>query len=94
MHRNWVKSIEDYSIIYGECTGMEKEWQAFKTRNKQAKLVCLDIQPYTDTQCPDNKDVLNIGGFNDSVFSVVDRFVNTDVDSHFTDVINEMELAS
>lgn len=72
-------------------TGMAQEWQKFKNRNKKAKLVCIDIQPTPNTQVPDNKDVLNIGGFSDSVFDLVHQFV-TGSDKHFADIINEVRL--
>lgn len=33
-----------------------------------AKLICIDLQPYTTTQAPDRSDILNVGGFSDVVF--------------------------
>jgi 60 kDa SS-A/Ro ribonucleoprotein len=51
------------------------EWNKFKTRNPQAKLVCIDITPNTTTQAHERADVINIGGFSDQVFDVIARFV-------------------
>lgn len=51
------------------------EWNIFKKRNPSAKLVNIDIQPYSTIQTYSRKDILNIGGFNDSVFEVIDKFV-------------------
>jgi 60 kDa SS-A/Ro ribonucleoprotein len=59
-------------------TGMAEEWAKLGKRNHNAKLVCIDLVPNTTVQVVDDKDVLNIGGFNDSVFQVVANFVNGD----------------
>jgi 60 kDa SS-A/Ro ribonucleoprotein len=56
-------------------TGTMTEWNKFKARNKDAKLVCIDIQPYASTQAHDRDDILNVGGFSDQVFDVIARFV-------------------
>jgi 60 kDa SS-A/Ro ribonucleoprotein len=39
------------------------------------KLICIDLQPYTTVQAPDRGDILNVGGFSDAVFQVVDAFM-------------------
>ena len=53
---------------------MMHQWQMFKYRNQEARLVCLDIQPYATTQASERPDVLNIGGFSDRVFEVIADF--------------------
>ncbi|MCB0296232.1 MAG: RNA-binding protein, partial [Calditrichaeota bacterium] len=55
-------------------TAMMQEWNIFKQRNPQARLVCLDIQPYETRQTYDREDILNIGGFSDNVFTVIAEF--------------------
>ena len=57
-------------------TATMAEWTKFKRRNPSARLVCIDLQPYTTTQAVDtgSGDVLNVGGFSDEVFNVVSRF--------------------
>ena len=47
-----------------------KQWNEFKSRNKDAKLVCIDIQPNAHTQAQERADILNIGGFSDQVFTL------------------------
>ena len=54
-----------------EGTGMMREWARLKERNPDARLVCIDIQPYADTQAKAGSDVLNVGGFSDRVFDVI-----------------------
>jgi 60 kDa SS-A/Ro ribonucleoprotein len=51
-----------------------RQWGAFKERNPRAKLVCIDVQPYANTQTQERDDVLNVGGFSDEVFEVVNAF--------------------
>ena len=60
--------------VYGREKGLMRQWNAFAQRNPGAKLVCLDLQPYDHTQAPDRSDILNIGGFSDSVFDVISAF--------------------
>ena len=38
--------------------------------------MCLDIQPYATTQVKEREDILNIGGFSDSVFQVIAVFAS------------------
>jgi 60 kDa SS-A/Ro ribonucleoprotein len=58
----------------GRGTGTMREWSAFKQRNPQARLVCIDIQPHATVQAAEREDVLNIGGFSDQVFPVIAAF--------------------
>lgn len=66
-------------------------WAEFNRYNKNAKLVCIDLQPYGTVQTPDSNRVLNVGGFSDSVFEVVSRFVNGGQLS-FVETINAMTI--
>jgi len=56
-------------------TIMSQEWDRLRKRNPRAKLVLIDLQPYSSTQVENRDDVLNVGGFSDSVFDVVSSFV-------------------
>ena len=58
----------------GPGTATMREWSRFRERNPQARLVLLDLQPYLTSQVYERYDVLNVGGFSDSVFGVVARF--------------------
>ena len=82
---------------YGS-TGVMTAWERFVSnqrkrfgRESAPKLVCIDIQPYQTTQAPDRSDILNIGGFNDSVFSVVEGFLSGD-QSRFVKEVDAMTL--
>ena len=51
-----------------------REWEVFRARNPQARLVCIDIQPDATTQAAERDDILNVGGFSDEVFTVIGDF--------------------
>ena len=63
--------------------------QVLKQRCPQAKLVCLDIQPYTTAQAQNRSDILNIGGFSDHVFSLIGEFAQNGMSADFW--VNEIE---
>jgi 60 kDa SS-A/Ro ribonucleoprotein len=60
----------------GSGTSSMELWNKIKKNNKNAKCVCIDIQPYETTQMKEREDILNIGGFSDQIFNVIDSFVN------------------
>jgi 60 kDa SS-A/Ro ribonucleoprotein len=72
-------------------TATMNEWTRLKARNGQAKLICIDIQPYGSTQAKDRKDILNVGGFTDAVFDTMARFANGTA-RDWTQVVNEVEI--
>jgi 60 kDa SS-A/Ro ribonucleoprotein len=70
-----------------------REWEAFRARNPAAKLVCVDLQPYANSQAPSREDILNIGGFSDAVFEVLAVFARGErVVQHWVDAIQAIEL--
>lgn len=56
-------------------TALLREWEVLKRRCPRAKLVSIDLQPHGTAQAPDRADILNVGGFSDAVFGVVERFL-------------------
>lgn len=57
-------------------TATYAEWLKFKKNNPNAKMVCIDIQANTTTTVKNTNDILNIGGFSDTVFSQIASFVS------------------
>lgn len=77
----------------GSGTTMMREWQAFRERNPQARLACVDLQPNHTTQTYDRTDVLNIGGFSDHVFTVIAEFTEGRLHpDHWVGQIEAMEV--
>jgi len=58
----------------GRGTALMQAFERLKRRNPQAKLVCIDIQPYGTTQGQERADVMNVGGFSDAVFDQISLF--------------------
>lgn len=75
-------------------TSMMNEWEAYKSQfNRNAKLVCMDLAPNTHSQAIERDDILNVGGFSDVVFDIVNMFYNDELSAdHWVDVIEEIEL--
>lgn len=69
-NESWVDKSRHGSMATMEC------WIELKKRNPQARLVCIDLLPYGTTQAAERSDILNVGGFSDEVFTVIDNFVN------------------
>lgn len=74
-------------------TATMREWAEFKRRNPQARMVCIDIQPYGTTQAAERDDILNVGGFSDQVFDVVAQFASDGLDAdHWVGVIEAVDV--
>lgn len=86
-NESWMDSTghsNSYTTAYygrEKGTSTMEEWEIFKRRNPQAKLVCIDLQPGSTTQAKSRPDILNIGGFSDQVFDRIADFVNGRNDS-------------
>jgi 60 kDa SS-A/Ro ribonucleoprotein len=88
-NESWV----DTTRTWNNGTATMRAWNEFKSRNPDAKLVCIDIQPYAHTQAKERADILNVGGFSDQVFTLVSEFANGTLDAeHWVGVIEKVEL--
>ena len=89
------ESWADRGQRWGGKTGLMKEWDILKQRCPEAKLVCLDIQPYTTVQMQNRCDILNIGGFSDQVFTLIGSFAEQGMGADFwVEEIEKTELAA
>ena len=89
------ESWADYEQQWGGKTSLMKEWDILKQRCPEAKLVCLDIQPYTTAQAQNRRDILNIGGFSDQVFTLIGSFAEQGMGADFwVEEIEKTELAA
>ncbi len=74
-------------------TATLQEWERFRVRNPNAQLVCVDVQPYGTTQANERNDILNIGGFSDEVFNIVNAFATQQLNAaHWAGVIEAIAL--
>ncbi len=86
-------------------TGVMTAWEAFVANQRRLhqpqsissrleanpKLVCIDLQPYQTVQACERADILNIGGFSDSVFNVISAFL-ADNNQRFVADVEAIEL--
>lgn len=80
-------------IHHGRGTKMMAEWKKLKQRNPNAKLICVDVQPYVTSQVEMRDDVLNVGGFGDEVFRMIALFVNGELNAdHWVNEIEKVAL--
>jgi 60 kDa SS-A/Ro ribonucleoprotein len=87
-NESWVDSTRRWN----SGTETMKQWNEFKSRNKDAKLICIDIQPYAHTQAQERVDILNVGGFSDQVFTLASEFANGNLEAdHWVRVIEGVD---
>lgn len=87
-NESWVNGS-----YYGRGTGLLNEWNIFKQNNPNAKLVCIDLTPNRTSQVTANKDILQVGGWSDSVFDVISSFIEYgDSQDHWVDEIEKITL--
>ncbi|MPN12885.1 60 kDa SS-A/Ro ribonucleoprotein [bioreactor metagenome] len=72
-----------------------QQWERIKQHSPNARLVCIDIQPYGTTQAMERDDILNVGGFSDAVFDVVASFAEGRLGAeHWVGEIEKIALES
>jgi 60 kDa SS-A/Ro ribonucleoprotein len=89
--------ISDYEswvdVVAGRGTATMREWNVFKQRNSNARLACIDVQPYRTVQAVERDDILNVGGFSDQVFEVISEFAQGELNAdHWIGVIESVTL--
>jgi len=90
-NESWVDSNQQNSRRRNNATKTMKQWNIFKARNPNAKMICIDIQPNTTAQTVNGNDILNVGGWSDSCFDVISSFIGGD-SSRWVNVIESVEL--
>ena len=74
-------------------TAVMLEWQAFKARNPEARLACIDFVPNATTQAAEGQDILNVGGFSDAVFDLLASFAKGKMQAgHWVSEIEKVEI--
>jgi 60 kDa SS-A/Ro ribonucleoprotein len=93
-NQSWADFARKGKAPYTRGTVMAEEWERFRARNPQARLVLIDLQPYASTQVAERDDVLNVGGFSDTVFEIVSLFAKGELGSgHFVGAIESVKLS-
>lgn len=71
-----VSDNQSWADTANGATATMREWEAFKQRNPEARLACIDLQPYATVQAVPRQDVLHVGGFSDAVFDLLASFAS------------------
>jgi 60 kDa SS-A/Ro ribonucleoprotein len=85
--------IETDHVSYGCKTGSLAAWHKFQKRNNKfgrCKLININVESGSSVQVPSSADVLNVSGFNDTVFDVAAGFLSGDANAF----VNAIESAS
>lgn len=93
-NESWMNTRNAYTLngVSGSTDAMS-EWLKLKSRNKSAKLINIDITPSSTSQFANQKDVLNIGGMSDNVFSLIADFIeNGNNPSFWVDTIKNVTI--
>jgi TROVE domain protein len=74
-------------------TGTQKIFDDIRQINPRARLVNIDISPSSSSQTSPSENVLNISGFNDTVFKIVSDFFESNGSKTFwVDKIKAIEI--
>ncbi|HEX3601218.1 MAG TPA: RNA-binding protein, partial [Lacipirellulaceae bacterium] len=91
-NESWVDTPR-HGVFGGSATATMTEWSTFKARNPQARMVCIDLQPYGTTQAVERHDIVNVGGFSDQVFELLaDVAAGRSARDHWVQQIQKMRL--
>ena len=88
-NESWVDRYSGY-----QGSGQAHEWAQFKARNPKAKMVNIDVlASTTSTPHHDADDVLNVGGWSDNVFNIVNMFCDEKLGGeHLVKLIEQLDL--
>jgi 60 kDa SS-A/Ro ribonucleoprotein len=70
-----TESWADNASLYFRSAGLQTEWEKYRARNPKAKLVCINLAVNDTSQVVTDKATLNIGGWSDAMFTVINDFV-------------------
>lgn len=90
--RNVVVLSDNESWAHGWYgTNPQQEYDKLLRCREDVKLLAIDLAAYRTTQFDYKPSVLHVGGFNDSVFDLANRFFNTN-ESDFVKAIEEVTI--
>jgi len=78
-----VSDNQSWADTRDGATETMRQWEAFRQRNRSARLVCIDLQPYRTVQTAPREDVLHVGGFSDAVFDLLASYSAGQMGSDF-----------
>jgi len=61
----------------GGATATQAAFSKYRSMNRKAQMVLIDLTPTSNTQVKDDPNILNVGGFSDAVFTAIASFVES-----------------
>ena len=92
-NESWVDSPTHGRYNGSAPTETLRQWAEFKRRSPNARMVCIDIQPYDTTQAKERPDIVNVAGFSDRVFELIGQVASGEAgQDHWVRAIEAMRL--
>ena len=92
-NQSWADFSLSRSLWRTPATETMEQWALLRTRNPNAKLVLIDLQPDATSQVVDREDVLNVGGWSDAAFDVIGQFLSGELTGdHWASLIRSVAL--
>jgi 60 kDa SS-A/Ro ribonucleoprotein len=91
-NQSWFDGSARGSYYNPGATGTTQEWQNYRAKRKDAKIVCWDIQPIATTQLKNDRSVLNIGGFTESAYDLVGNWFSSNTRDQWRAVVNAIPV--
>lgn len=92
-NESWRETSQSGNGLF-KSTRTMKEWAEVKRRNPNAKMVCIDIQPYGTVQALERDDITHVGGFSDEVFDIISAVASGEATAgHWVSKIESVKLA-
>lgn len=89
-NESWVDSRGRYAY---RGTSSMSEFKKLQARNKNLKMVCIDTCANNTTQVSDtDPSILNIGGFNDQIWTTIQKFVSNEGPAEWVAEIKAIDL--
>ena len=89
-NESWIDT--DSHRSWNDCTKTVAYWDKLRKVKPNARLINIDIQPYTSTQTLNRTDIANVGGFSDVVFDFVAQFAQGHSPQHWVELIEQINL--
>lgn len=89
-NESWIDTNSIRS--WNDCTQTVAYWDKLHESKSNARLINIDIQPYTSTQTLNRADIANVGGFSDVVFDFVAQFAQGLSPQHWVEQIEQINL--
>lgn len=87
-NESWADRLDRWGWS-GSATSTKAAFEKYRrTKSRNCKMICINIQPGLTAQAPDDRNTLNVGGLTDAVFKVAQQFVESRGQTHWEDTLS------